>query len=117
MAVGTEGTVKGMRFEVLEEELDARIILGKTYHLCLRPGVEVIRKCGGLHRFTGWERALLTDSGGVPVWSLGALRKITEGGTQVRSHLDGSLQFLSPENSMAVQAALGSEIVMAIHES
>lgn len=116
MPVGTAGTVKGMRFEVLEDELDARIILGNTYHLWLRPGVEVIRKCGGLHRFTGWERALLTDSGGFQVWSLGALRKITEEGTQFRSHIDGSLQFLSPEISMEVQAALGSEIVMAFDE-
>ena len=116
MPVGTAGTVKAMRFEVLEAELDARIILGNTYHLWLRPGVEIIRKCGGLHRFTGWERALLTDSGGFQVWSLGALRKITEEGTQFRSHLDGSLQFLSPEISMEVQAALGSEIVMAFDE-
>ena len=116
MPVGTAGTVKGMRFEVLEDELEARIILGNTYHLWLRPGIEVIRKCGGLHQFTGWERALLTDSGGFQVWSLGALRKITEEGTQFRSHLDGSLQFLSPEISMEVQAALGSEIVMAFDE-
>ena len=116
MPVGTAGTVKGMRFEVLEDELDACIILGNTYHLWLRPGIEVIRKCGGLHQFTGWERALLTDSGGFQVWSLGALRKITEEGTQFRSHLDGSLQFLSPEISMEVQAALGSEIVMAFDE-
>jgi queuine tRNA-ribosyltransferase len=116
MPVGTAGTVKGVRFEALEEELDARIILGNTYHLWLRPGAETIRKCGGLHRFTGWQRALLTDSGGFQVWSLGALRKITEEGTQFRSHLDGSMQFLSPEISMEVQAALGSEIVMAFDE-
>jgi len=116
MPVGTAGTVKGMRFEMLEDELDARIILGNTYHLWLRPGVEVVRKCGGLHRFTGWERALLTDSGGFQIWSLGALRKITEEGTEFRSHLDGSLQFLSPEISMEVQSALGSEIVMAFDE-
>jgi len=116
MPVGTAGTVKGMRFEALEEELDARIILGNTYHLWLRPGAEVIRKCGGLHRFTGWRRALLTDSGGFQVWSLGALRKITEEGTRFRSHVDGSLQFLSPEISMEVQAALGSDIVMAFDE-
>src|SRR5882757_8848276 len=114
MPVGTAGTVKGVRFEMLEDELDAHIILGNTYHLWLRPGVDVIRKCGGLHRFTGWERALLTDSGGFQVWSLGALRKITEEGTQFRSHLDGSLRFLSPEVSMEGQAALGSEIVMEI---
>src|ERR1700716_4746400 len=116
MPVGTAGTVKGMRFEALEEELDARIILGNTYHLWLRPGVEVIRSCGGLHRFSGWQRALLTDSGGFQVWSLGALRKITEEGARFRSHVDGSLQFLSPEISMEVQAALGSEIVMAFDE-
>ena len=116
MPVGTAGTVKGMRFEALEEELDARIILCNTYHLWLRPGADVIRKCGGLHRFTGWRRALLTDSGGFQVWSLGALRKITEEGTRFRSHIDGNLQFLSPEISMEVQAALGSDIVMAFDE-
>jgi queuine tRNA-ribosyltransferase len=116
MPVGTAGTVKGMRFEALEDDLDARIILGNTYHLSLRPGAEVIRACGGLHRFIGWQRALLTDSGGFQVWSLGDLRKITEEGTGFRSHLDGSLQFLSPEISMEIQAALGAEIVMAFDE-
>jgi queuine tRNA-ribosyltransferase len=116
MPVGTAGTVKGMRFEALEDELDARIILGNTYHLWLRPGAEAIRSCGGLHRFISWDRALLTDSGGFQVWSLGSLRKITEEGTQFRSHLDGSLQFLSPEVSMEVQAALGSDIVMVFDE-
>ena len=116
MPVGTAGTVKGMRFETLEDDLDARIILGNTYHLCLRPGAEVIRACGGLHRFIGWQRPLLTDSGGFQVWSLGDLRKITEAGASFRSHLDGSLQFLSPEISMEVQAALGSDIVMAFDE-
>ncbi|HEX8707734.1 MAG TPA: tRNA guanosine(34) transglycosylase Tgt [Pyrinomonadaceae bacterium] len=117
MPVGTAGTVKGTRFEALEaDELDARIILGNTYHLWLRPGAETIRDCGGLHRFIGWERALLTDSGGFQVWSLGALRKITEEGTEFRSHIDGSLRFLSPEVSMEVQAALGSDIVMAFDE-
>jgi queuine tRNA-ribosyltransferase len=117
MPVGTLGTVKGMRFETLESaEMDARVILGNTYHLWLRPGTEVIRACGGLHKFTGWERALLTDSGGFQVWSLGALRKISEEGTQFRSHVDGSLRFLSPEISMEVQSALGSEIAMAFDE-
>ncbi|HEV7745148.1 MAG TPA: tRNA guanosine(34) transglycosylase Tgt [Pyrinomonadaceae bacterium] len=116
MPVGTAATVKGVRFEALEDELDARIILGNTYHLWLRPGVEVIQKCGGLHRFNSWNRALLTDSGGFQVWSLGALRKIAEEGTEFRSHLDGSLKFLSPEVSMEVQAALGSEIVMVFDE-
>jgi queuine tRNA-ribosyltransferase len=116
MPVGTAGTVKGIRFEELEQELDAKIILGNTYHLWLRPGIETIRAGGGLHRFIGWERALLTDSGGFQVWSLGALRKISEEGTAFRSHVDGSMQFLSPEVSMAVQAALGSEIVMVFDE-
>ncbi|HEX6284550.1 MAG TPA: tRNA guanosine(34) transglycosylase Tgt [Pyrinomonadaceae bacterium] len=117
MPVGTAGTVKGIRFEELESaDLDARIILGNTYHLWLRPGIEVIKAAGGLHRFIGWERALLTDSGGFQVWSLGALRKITEEGTEFRSHVDGSLMFLSPEVSMQVQAALGSDIVMVFDE-
>jgi queuine tRNA-ribosyltransferase len=117
MPVGTLGTVKGTRFEALEAaDTDARIILGNTYHLWLRPGAEIISACGGLHRFMGWERALLTDSGGFQVWSLGALRKITEEGTEFRSHVDGRACFLSPEVSMQVQAALGSEIVMAFDE-
>ena len=117
MPVGTAGTVKGVRFEQLEAgDLDARIILGNTYHLWLRPGLEVIKACGGLHRFISWERALLTDSGGFQVWSLGALRKLTEDGVEFRSHIDGSLQFLSPEVSMEIQTALGSEIVMAFDE-
>ena len=117
MPVGTAGTVKGMRFEDLESpDLDARIILGNTYHLWLRPGIEVIKNAGGLHRFIGWNRALLTDSGGFQVWSLGSLRKITEEGTEFRSHVDGSLRFLSPEVSMEVQTALGSDIVMVFDE-
>ena len=116
MPVGTLGTVKGMRFEELERDLDARIILANTYHLWLRPGTETITECGGLHRFIGWNRPILTDSGGFQVWSLGALRKITEEGTEFRSHVDGSLRFLSPEVSMEVQSALGSDIVMAFDE-
>ena len=117
MPVGTAGTVKGIRFEELEsKDLDARIILGNTYHLWLRPGAETIKACGGLHRFIGWDRSLLTDSGGFQVWSLGALRKISEEGTEFRSHVDGSLRFLSPEVSMEVQAALGSDIVMVFDE-
>ena len=117
MPVGTAGTVKGIRFEQLESpELDPKIILGNTYHLWLRPGIETIRECGGLHKFIGWNRVLLTDSGGFQVWSLGALRKISEEGTHFRSHIDGSSQFLSPEISMDVQAALGSDIVMTFDE-
>ena len=117
MPVGTAGTVKGIRFEELESpELDARIILGNTYHLWLRPGIETIKASGGLHKFIGWNRAMLTDSGGFQVWSLGALRKITEQGTEFRSHIDGAQCFLSPEISMEVQAALGAEIAMAFDE-
>jgi queuine tRNA-ribosyltransferase len=116
MPVGTQGTVKGIRFEWLENELDARIILGNTYHLFLRPGVDAIRSLGGLHRFTSWNRSLLTDSGGFQVFSLTDLRKLTEDGVEFRSHRDGSKQFLSPEVSMEVQAALGAEIVMVFDE-
>jgi queuine tRNA-ribosyltransferase len=117
MPVGTLGSVKGVRFEELEaEDLDARIILGNTYHLWLRPGVEVVRACGGLHRFTGWRRAMLTDSGGFQVFSLSHMRRVTEEGVEFRAHTDGRQCFLSPEVSMEVQAALGSDIVMAFDE-
>jgi queuine tRNA-ribosyltransferase len=115
MPVGTQGTVKAISQEMLEE-LDARIILGNTYHLFLRPGHETIERLGGLHKFISWMRAILTDSGGFQVFSLGELRKIREEGVEFRSHLDGSTQFLSPEISMGVQHALGSDIVMAFDE-
>ncbi len=116
MPVGTQAAVKGIRFESLEDELDARIILGNTYHLFLRPGVDVIREFSGLHKFGTWSRSLLTDSGGFQVFSLTDLRKLTEEGVEFRSHLDGSKHFLSPEVSMEIQAALGSEIVMVFDE-
>jgi queuine tRNA-ribosyltransferase len=116
MPVGTQGTVKGIRFEWLESEMNARIILGNTYHLFLRPGVEIIRACGGLHKFSAWNRSLLTDSGGFQVFSLTDLRKLSEEGVEFRSHIDGSKRFLSPEVSMEIQAALGSEIVMVFDE-
>jgi queuine tRNA-ribosyltransferase len=116
MPVGTQGALKGVRFEWLESELDARIILANTYHLFLRPGIDVIRSFGGLHRFSSWNRSLLTDSGGFQVFSLADLRKLNEEGVEFRSHLDGSTQFLSPEVSMEVQAALDAEIVMAFDE-
>lgn len=117
MPVGTAGSVKGIRFEELAgPDLDAQIILGNTYHLWLRPGIEVIKQCGGLHNFIGWERAMLTDSGGFQVWSLAEIRKISEEGTEFRSHIDGALCFLSPEISMEVQAVLGAEIAMAFDE-
>ena len=116
MPVGTQGTVKGVRFEWLEDELDARIILGNTYHLWLRPGVEIIRALGGLHKFSTWNRSLLTDSGGFQVFSLTDLRKLNEEGVEFRSHVDGTKMFLSPEVSMEIQAALGAEIVMVFDE-
>lgn len=116
MPVGTQGAVKGLRFEWLEQELDARIILGNTYHLFLRPGTDVIAQLGGLHGFTSWDRSILTDSGGFQVFSLTDLRKLTEEGVEFRSHIDGSKKFLSPEVSMEIQAALDSEIVMVFDE-
>src|SRR5437763_2363053 len=117
MPVGTLGSVKGVRFEELESaDLDASIILGNPYHLWLRPGADAIRACGGLHKFIGWGRAILTDSGGFQVFSLSDLRRVAEGGVEFRSHVDGRLCFLSPEVSMEVQARLGSDIVMALDE-
>lgn len=116
MPVGTQAALKGIRAEWLEDEMDARIILANTYHLFLRPGPELIRELGGLHKFSSWPRALLTDSGGFQVFSLTELRKLTEEGVEFRSHLDGSKKFLSPEVSMEVQAALGSDIVMVFDE-
>ena len=115
MPVGTRGTVKALTQEMLED-LDARIILGNTYHLLLRPGHELIAELGGLHQFISWPRSILTDSGGFQVFSLGELRKIKEEGVEFRSHLDGSKQFISPEISMQIQHALGSDIVMAFDE-
>lgn len=116
MPVGTQGSVKGVRLEWLEDEIDARIILGNTYHLYLRPGLETLRALGGLHKFTSWRRSMLTDSGGFQVFSLNDLRKLSEDGVEFRSHLDGSKHFLSPEVSMEIQATLGSEIVMVFDE-
>ena len=116
MPVGTQGTVKGLRFEWLETELDARVILGNTYHLWLRPGAQIIRAVGGLHKFNSWNRSILTDSGGFQVFSLTDLRKLKEDGVEFRSHIDGSRRFMSPEVSMEMQSALGSEIVMVLDE-
>jgi queuine tRNA-ribosyltransferase len=115
MPVGTVATVKAVPQHLLEE-LEAQIILGNTYHLYLRPGHEAIRRLGGLHRFMSWERAILTDSGGFQVFSLSGLRKVTEDGVEFRSHLDGGRHFFSPEHSMDVQIALGSDIAMAFDE-
>ena len=115
MPVGTAASVKAVPQHLLEE-LDAQIILGNTYHLYLRPGHELVRGMGGLHRFMSWERPILTDSGGFQVFSLNALRKVTADGVEFRSHLDGSKHFFSPEHSMDVQIALGSDICMAFDE-
>jgi queuine tRNA-ribosyltransferase len=115
MPVGTAGTVKAVPQDVLET-LGAQIILGNTYHLYLRPGHELVRRMGGLHKFISWPRAMLTDSGGYQVFSLSHLRKVTDEGVRFRSHLDGSSHFFSPEHSMDVQMALGADIAMAFDE-
>jgi queuine tRNA-ribosyltransferase len=115
MPVGTAGTVKAVPQDVLED-LGAQIILGNTYHLYLRPGHELVRTLGGLHKFMSWERALLTDSGGFQVFSLSELRKVSEEGVSFRSHLDGTSHLFTPERSMEIQIALGADIVMAFDE-
>jgi queuine tRNA-ribosyltransferase len=115
MPVGTLASVKGVSQDILED-LGVQILLGNTYHLFLRPGVEQVRKLGGLHRFMAWPRAILTDSGGFQVFSLNELRKVTEEGVTFRSHLDGSSHFLSPESAMAAQIGLGADIIMAFDE-
>jgi queuine tRNA-ribosyltransferase len=120
MPVGTQGTVKAVPQNILEElgpeHEGAQIILGNTYHLYLRPGHELIARHGGLHKFISWPRAMLTDSGGFQVFSLSKLRKLTEEGVRFRSHLDGSSHMFSPEHSMNVQIALGADICMAFDE-
>jgi queuine tRNA-ribosyltransferase len=115
MPVGTAGAVKAMKPEDVKK-MGAEIILGNTYHLYLRPGHELVREAGGLHKFMNWDRAILTDSGGFQVFSLGQLRKITEEGVEFRSHIDGSKHFISPEKSIEIQTALGSDIMMAFDE-
>ena len=115
MPVGTAATVKAVPQDVLED-LGVRILLGNTYHLYLRPGVETIRKFGGLHGFMAWPRAILTDSGGFQVFSLSELRKVTEEGVTFRSHLDGSSHFFTPESAMQAQIGLGADIIMAFDE-
>jgi queuine tRNA-ribosyltransferase len=115
MPVGTAATVKGVPQDILED-LGVQILLGNTYHLYLRPGVETIRNLGGLHKFMAWPRAILTDSGGFQVFSLNELRKVTEEGVTFRSHLDGSAHFFSPESAMQAQIGLGADIIMAFDE-
>ncbi len=115
MPVGTLGTVKGLTQEALES-IGAQIILANTYHLFLRPGAELIREMGGLHKFMSWPHPILTDSGGYQVFSLADLRKVTDEGVEFRSHLDGSTRFLSPETALDVQFALGSDVIMVLDE-
>jgi len=115
MPVGTQATVKGLTQDALEE-LGAEVILANTYHLYLRPGHELVRKLGGLHRFMSWPRAILTDSGGYQVFSLSELRKMTDEGVRFRSHLDGSEHLLTPERAAEIQLALGSDIAMVLDE-
>src|SRR5205814_401962 len=115
MPVGTQATVKGVPQNVLEE-LGVQILLGNTYHLYLRPGVEQVKKLGGLHRFMSWPRAILTDSGGFQVFSLNELCKISEEGVMFRSHLDGSQHFFTPESAIEAQIGLGADIIMAFDE-
>jgi queuine tRNA-ribosyltransferase len=116
MPVGTQATVKGLTQRDLSEDLDVRILLANTYHLFLRPGHEAIRRMGGLHRFMSWPRAILTDSGGYQVFSLSGLRKITDDGVTFQSHLDGDRHVFTPESTVDVQLALGSDIMMVLDE-
>src|SRR5215208_707951 len=115
MPVGTQGSVKAVSPQELRE-LDAQVILGNTYHLFVRPGLEVIRHFGGLHRFMIWNGPILTDSGGYQIFSLAKLRKITEEGVRFQNHLDGTPTFISPEIAMEIQAAMGSDIAMVLDE-
>jgi queuine tRNA-ribosyltransferase len=116
MPVGTAGSVKAITQQQLEKDVKAQIILGNTYHLYLRPGLEVIEKAGGLHRFINWSRPILTDSGGYQVFSLAATRKIQEEGTLFQSHIDGSSHLFTPENVMDIQRSIGADIIMAFDE-
>jgi queuine tRNA-ribosyltransferase len=116
MPVGTVGSVKGIHFKDLRDDIRARIILGNTYHLYLRPGIDVLEKAGGLHRFNGWDKPILTDSGGFQVFSLGDIRKISEEGAKFQSHIDGSRHLFTPENVMDIQRSIGADIIMAFDE-
>jgi len=116
MPVGTAGTVKAVHFKELEEEINAQIILGNTYHLYLRPGLEIIKAAGGLHRFNTWSKPILTDSGGYQVYSLSDRRKIMEEGARFSSHIDGSKHLFTPENVMDIQRIIGADIIMAFDE-
>jgi len=116
MPVGTAGTVKGVHFSELREQVNAQIILSNTYHLYLRPGLDILRQAGGLHGFNGWERPILTDSGGFQVFSLTGIRKLTEEGCTFQSHIDGSKHIFTPENVMDTERIIGADIMMAFDE-
>lgn len=116
MPVGTAGSVKGVHFSELREQVKAQIILGNTYHLYLRPGLDILRKAGGLHQFNTWDRPILTDSGGFQVFSLTGIRKLREEGCEFRSHIDGSKHIFTPENVMDTQRTIGADIMMAFDE-
>lgn len=116
MPVGTCGSVKGVHFSELKEQVKAQIILGNTYHLYLRPGLDVLKSAGGLHRFGGWDRPILTDSGGFQVFSLTGIRKLREEGCEFRSHIDGSKHIFTPENVMDTERVIGADIMMAFDE-
>ncbi len=116
MPVGTCGSVKGLHFSELREQVKAQIILGNTYHLYLRPGLEILHRAGGLHKFNTWDRPILTDSGGFQVFSLTGIRKLREEGCEFRSHIDGSKHFFTPENVMDTERIIGADIMMAFDE-
>ena len=116
MPFGTCGSVKGVHFEELKKQVKAQIILGNTYHLYLRPGLDIIKRAGGLHKFNGWDRPILTDSGGFQVFSLTGIRKLKEEGCEFRSHIDGSKHFFTPENVIDTQRVIGADIMMAFDE-
>jgi len=116
MPVGTAGSVKGVHFSELREQVKAQIILGNTYHLYLRPGLDILRKAGGLHQFNTWDRPILTDSGGFQVFSLTGIRKLREEGCEFRSHIDGSKHIFTPENVMDTERVIGADIMMAFDE-
>ena len=116
MPVGTCGSVKGVHFSELRQQVKAQIILGNTYHLYLRPGLDILRKAGGLHAFGGWDRPILTDSGGFQVFSLTGIRKLREEGCEFRSHIDGSKHIFTPENVMDTERIIGADIMMALDE-
>lgn len=116
MPVGTVASVKGVHQRELKDEINPDIILGNTYHLFLRPGTGILEEAGGLHKFMGWDRPILTDSGGYQVYSLSDNRKIKEEGVKFKSHIDGSRHFFTPENVMEIQRTIGADIIMAFDE-